>query len=43
MLAEVPMDDPEDVLELERKIAQASRIVPHVPDPTIGSRPGLMS
>jgi hypothetical protein len=24
---EVPMDEPEDVLELERKIAQASRIV----------------
>jgi hypothetical protein len=32
------MDDPEDVLELERKIAQASRIVQHVPDPTTYER-----
>jgi hypothetical protein len=28
------MDEPEDVLELERKIAQASRIAQYVLDPT---------
>jgi hypothetical protein len=28
------MDEPEDVLELERRIAQASRISQQVPDPT---------
>ena len=28
------MDEPEDVLELERKIAQASRISSRVADPT---------
>ena len=32
------MDEPEDVLELERKIAQASRIVQQVPDPTTYER-----
>jgi hypothetical protein len=32
------MDDPEDVLELERKTAQASRIVQHAPDPTTHER-----
>jgi hypothetical protein len=39
------MDEPEDVLELERKIAQASRIVQHVPDRRLmnGSRRGLRS
>jgi hypothetical protein len=32
------MDEPEDVLELERKIAQASRIAQQVPDPTTYER-----
>jgi hypothetical protein len=32
------MDEPEDVHELERKIAQASRIVQQVPDPTTYER-----
>jgi|tagenome__1003787_1003787.scaffolds.fasta_scaffold20972887_4 hypothetical protein len=32
------MDEPEDVLELERKIAQASRIAQYVPDPTTYER-----
>jgi hypothetical protein len=32
------MDEPEDVRELERKIAQASRIVQQVADPTTYER-----
>jgi hypothetical protein len=32
------MDEPKDVLELERKLAQASRIVQQVPDPTTYER-----